>query len=862
MKKIILFIPLIIICLRIFSQAEISSQLLNEIEKNKNEYVNINIFFENLIKIENIAKKLDAENASFDKRVKTVTNYSKNNSEISVKNFYQLINNSEELKNSIKNEKVFWILNVINADVKIENIVNISRLNGVKYIDINSPRFKLIAPIKSQISEEKFENGAESSLYRINADKLWAMGYSGRNTLFLSVDTGVEVEHPAINNNYAGNYLPQSQCWYAVRHQNPMDNDVSNTHGTHTTGTVLGLDHNKKDTIGVAFNAHFIATDPVASNVNEYLTPEGLLSVFEWALDPDGNPNTTSDVPRAINNSWGYDYSYISNNGCDEVYADLLITIEAAGIASPFSAGNEGADGISTIGFPAVRAFNRVNPMAIGALNANNTIAYFSSKGPTPCTIEDSLIIKPEVSAPGVNIRSCYSNNGYAWLQGTSMACPHVTGALLLLVEAFPDASAYELKNALYQTAIDLGEIGEDNIFGMGAIDVYAAYQYLAQTYTPKPPIENNYDLVTEILTPNENLLCKDGEDIKIVVAVKNIGNQEITNYYLKYYVNDIFIDSIAKYVTLNFEDQLLQNININASYFNTGKNKILVVAKPFDNIEEYDIYNNGFTYTFNIIKKDLFPLVENFSAITDINDLKWLIINEDRSNTWQILPWGEYNEYQAIGIKFKEYFNSYAEDFLLLPKINLSNENNLYLYLKYAYKKFGNLAKNDSLFVSISNDCGKNFTEIYKNGGKNFGTVAQTNGYEFFKPTSINDFSNIFIDISEYKNQDIILQLKTKNDQGSVLYIDSLAICKLDYIFINENIENQIKIYPNPTNNFIKIQADIQDDMLEIYDINGKLVEKIKFSNEININCTNFANGIYTIIFVKNNIISKFIKK
>jgi subtilisin family serine protease len=83
-------------------------------------------------------------------------------------------------------------------------------------------------------------NGTEPGLKAVNAHKLWEMGYTGKNILFLSMDTGVFPQHPAISDNFAGNHFPLSQCWYGVRSEEPTDH-ASSSHGTHTTGTVLGL---------------------------------------------------------------------------------------------------------------------------------------------------------------------------------------------------------------------------------------------------------------------------------------------------------------------------------------------------------------------------------------------------------------------------------------------------------------------------------------------------------------------------------------------------------------------------------------------------------------------------------------------
>ena len=108
-----------------------------------------------------------------------------------------------------------------------------------------------------------------------------------------------------------------------------------------------------------------------------------------------------------------------------------------------------------------------------------------------------------------MNVRSCIDQNNYANYNGTSMAGPHATGAVLLLKEAFPNVSGEDILLALYYSAIDLGDIGEDNTYGMGMIDVLGAYNYLAQTYTPTPPNSIPYDLmITEILSPTNNIQC------------------------------------------------------------------------------------------------------------------------------------------------------------------------------------------------------------------------------------------------------------------------------------------------------------------------------------------------------------------
>ena len=199
-------------------------------------------------------------------------------------------------------------------------------------------------------------------------------------------------------------------------------------------------------------------------------------------MNPDDNTTTTNDMPDVINNSW-YDPS---SEYCNPIYEELFTNVEELGIAIVFSAGNSGS-GTQTITTPKNINLSLVNTFATGNIDGANyltgdltPIRSSSSRGPSRCGGEGSLLIKPEVCAPGTNIRSSVPGGGYGNKTGTSMAAPHVAGAIVLLKQAFPNFTGEKLKLALYNTAIDLGDTGEDNTYGNGLIDVYAAYQYLS----------------------------------------------------------------------------------------------------------------------------------------------------------------------------------------------------------------------------------------------------------------------------------------------------------------------------------------------------------------------------------------------
>jgi len=134
---------------------------------------------------------------------------------------------------------------------------------------------------------------------------------------------------------------------------------------------------------------------------------------------------------------------------------------------------------------------------AVDANNPNWPIASFSSRGPTYCTPDQTAAIKPDIAAPGVDVRSSVPGGGYGSKSGTSMASPHVNGVVALMREACPDLSAEEIKEIIYQTAYDLGSEGEDNDYGWGMIDAYEAVNMAFAWCGPSPP--RAYDAYYEV---------------------------------------------------------------------------------------------------------------------------------------------------------------------------------------------------------------------------------------------------------------------------------------------------------------------------------------------------------------------------
>ncbi len=382
--------------------------------------------------------------------------------------------------------------------------------------------------LKFLIQGTEGTESVESGLKIINANLLWAIGITGQGRLVMGVDTGVQLGHPALQHKWRGNHVPSNQAWFDPGGGTTTPNDCD-YHGSHTMGTMVGRSITTADTVGVAIDAEWIAAKTICSSSHT----SNSIAAFQWAMNPDGNPSTTDDMPDAISNSW---YDPDVTNECSGIYKTTLDAVEAVGIAVIFSAGNSGP-GTSTITKPKNINTNEVSVFCVANINgatwlsgSNDPIASSSSRGPSVCGGTGSLLIKPEVSAPGTSVRSCNSSSGYTLATGTSMAAPHVAGAVALLKEAFPNLTGKQILEALYYTARDLGTAGEDNTYGMGLIDVYAAYQSLGTPdLTPPDPIVN-----LSVINPTSNSLT-----LQWTVPFDSSDNG-ITDYDIRYSLSPI----------------------------------------------------------------------------------------------------------------------------------------------------------------------------------------------------------------------------------------------------------------------------------------------------------------------------------
>ena len=749
-----------------------------------------------------------------------------------------------------------WINNciVLWAD---QNVIDFIAFHPkVELVDLNSARkIKLLDPPRRvEAGSQRTPGTPEPGLIAIGADLMWSMGYTGKNRISYSIDTGVWPDHPAIDNQFMANYVPLDNAWFA--YDSELPSDKTSDHGTHTIGTALGLDENTNDTIGVAFKAYYIATDPVATSLATVKPLTDFMFAFEWAFDPDGDPSTTSDIPDVINNSWGYDVP-VDDELCESYASEMFTAIQAAGIANVMSAGNDGP-GPMTIGIPHHISTGLVNTFSVGAVDAHNPslpIAGFSSRGPTICDATGSLEIKPEVVAPGVAVRSAIRNGEYDSYQGTSMASPHVTGAVLLLREAFPNVSGEEILLALYNSAMDLGDVGEDNFYGNGMINVLSAFDLLALTNTPLPPDSTALDIaITDVTVPELDLQC--GQALSPEITLSNLGTDVISEATITYSIvgeSDHTLNWTGTLVGGNSETVVLDPITVSA----VGMAELWVRSEINGSPAEADVINNNRIKRLNVRPEAEFPFFEDFEQ-GRLFDGSWMVRNEDAAITWDTVVAGglNWNQY-SVFMNFRQYNPKAGQnDELISPFIPLPASNTAQLKFDMSYS-FVHSSFADSLEVLISTDCGSSWSGLYLKGGEELGLPDSiTEGDNDFVPSDAGHWRTETVMLTGFEGEEILLSFKTSNYRGSLLILDNIRVfVSQDPAGIDLISQADVNIFPNPANTGFSVASDLSFDTdLLITDLTGRTLKRINglslSSNSVFISVSDLIAGTYLVRF------------
>ncbi|MEV4350612.1 S8 family serine peptidase [Actinoplanes sp. NPDC049596] len=360
--------------------------------------------------------------------------------------------------------QAFWATNAIKVSGGSAGLVQ--SLAAHAEVEGLYPTVAIEVPKVSEGTAEKAVNAVEWGVANINADDVWSRyGVTGEGITVASIDTGVQFDHPQLVGSYRGNNgdgtFTHDYNWFDAAGAcgssgAPCD---TNGHGTHTMGTMAGATD-----IGVAPGVRWIAANGCCPS------DEALISSGQWLLEPTDHTGANPDAskrPNIINNSWG-----TTAPSTEPFMQDVTDAWEASGIFGVWSNGNIGP-GCTTSGSPGSLTAN----YSAGAYDVNNVIADFSSRG-----AGQNGELKPNIAAPGVNVRSSWPGNGYNSISGTSMAAPHLAGAIALVWSAAPAlvGDIAGTKALLDDTATDTGSAqcggttDDNNVFGEGRLDALA----------------------------------------------------------------------------------------------------------------------------------------------------------------------------------------------------------------------------------------------------------------------------------------------------------------------------------------------------------------------------------------------------
>jgi serine protease AprX len=385
----------------------------------------------------------------------------------------------------------FWIANAIAVTARRSVIEAIAARSDVERIEADRAFHGIESTTGKKAS--KRGTGVEWNVTQIGAPSLWQMGFTGQGMVYANADTGVDWTHPALKPHYRGwngTTADNNFNWHDSIHSDISGNGTNpcgfntqapcddNLHGTHTMGSAIG-DDGAGNQIGVAPGAKWISCRNMDEGVGRPSTYIECLQFFAAPTNLTGGGANPDLRPDAVGNS----YACPPEEQCAATSLQAAVdNMRSLGIFMAVSAENSGPSCHTVTDPPAIYD----SAITVGATNSTDTIASFSSRGPV--TVDGSNRPKPDVVAPGVNVRSSVPGGSYALLNGTSMAAPHVASAVALLWSAVPSLrrNVNQTEALLEQTAVhetttngcggDTSTSVPNETYGYGRIDVLAAY--------------------------------------------------------------------------------------------------------------------------------------------------------------------------------------------------------------------------------------------------------------------------------------------------------------------------------------------------------------------------------------------------
>lgn len=739
------------------AQNKINKKVLEKFKED--EYVTFLVKFQKQVNLDSVVKETVEKSKNQDmtifqkkqrKRSTIVTTLRSNaeDNQSSVKKFLK----QEKNKGHVKEIESFYIVNAMAVTATKEVLDSLASYPEIEKILPNETK-KVIEPKQSSEPLVKTNSSSvEWNIERVGAPNLWDEGIDGSGVVVANIDTGVDWKHPSLQTKYRGfnTSNPMNPVhtfnWYDAVNDSAVPEDV-NGHGTHTMGIMVGSEPNHTNQIGVAPGAKWIAVKAIDDN--GIATNVDLLKAGEWILAPkdtEGNPHPEM-APDVVNNSWG------GGSELDEWYRQIVQAWRAADIFPVFAAGN-GYSSPGSVSNPA----NYPESFAVGALDSENQIASFSLRGPSPYNE-----IKPDVSAPGVEIRSSLPTGRYGSLDGTSMAAPHIGGIVALVKQTNPSLTVDEIAQKILSSATELTD----------------------EVYTTSPNHGYGYGLVNawDLIHPDDRKLS----EVNGQVGYEGTDNKKPTFQFTK---PAIVYRGAPLMLTIQAQDNTTLKL-VELSY-QIGNNKewksIRAVQTsgdshagsfqatiPFSDVKESTIsykwtitdYSENTTQSKKYTEEVKQGITKGYKTDFESDPFGWYSFGRFSSWEWGkpmspviTVPSGE-KVYATTANDWSYNNNEYST--LVMPPIDVPAEGSTYLHFKQAYGfPFSFNGIDDHGYVVVSTDM-KNWEKIITNEGHTY-TKWETKE----------------IDLSVYKGKTIYVgyHLVTDNQVSNLgWYLDDVSI-------------------------------------------------------------------------------------
>ena len=616
-KLVFCFILMLATSIISFAQNVIDPELQSVINQKNNEKISINIIFKSQLDRADLRER---SNQFIDRETKrqAVIKELKNFSSESQQEVLSIIKSAES-KNEVSDIVCHWLSNSITCTTTREVIEQLAKRDDILLIGHNCDRNVLCDEVSTAAEEGK---EITENVVKVNAPKVWDLGYTGKGVLVAILDTGVNYEHPDLADHLwdGGSEYPNHgyNSYYGTKET--MD---KRGHGTHCAGTICGDGSGEKRT-GVAPDVTLMCikalNDEGSANANS------IISGMEFAIEHG------ADV---LSMSLGIANSSITDR---ILLRQTCVNTLEAGVIASVAAGNEGENINSNpipnnVRVPSSCPAPWIHPdqqgnaggtscvVSVGAVDKNDKRASISSQGPV--TWENTSyadypyepgigLIRPDVCAPGKDVVSLnYNSNGYTIKTGTSMAAPCVAGIMCLMLEKNPNLTPAEISMILETTAVKLAD-KKNNETGSGRVDALAAINAIDMGNI----IFKNLTFSDE----NNNGMINTGEEIKLNIEFENTSSETYnditakltcTNNLVNITNDNIKIDEIAANQTFNINEQFVFIID----------KKVEDKEKLHFDVEFYNGETRISSTRFSIIVTDKAIRFSSFIVSNDDND-------------------------------------------------------------------------------------------------------------------------------------------------------------------------------------------------------------------------------------------------